>query len=116
MVGGDEETFAACKPYLGAMGKNMVLVGGPGAGGEWSSCTFGMSCVIECLPAGVTKICNNLSLAISMVGTAEAMNLVSSLTSTVNSTPSLPPSPTSECRIYSGPSSRHGPQGSCGRP
>lgn len=28
------------------------------------------------LSAGVTKICNNLSLGIAMVGTAEAMNLV----------------------------------------
>jgi 3-hydroxyisobutyrate dehydrogenase-like beta-hydroxyacid dehydrogenase len=32
-----------------------------------------MRCVYN---KGVTKICNNLSLAISMVGTAEAMNLV----------------------------------------
>jgi hypothetical protein len=31
--------------------------------------------------AGVTKICNNLALAISMVGTAEAMHLVSGLKS-----------------------------------
>jgi 3-hydroxyisobutyrate dehydrogenase-like beta-hydroxyacid dehydrogenase len=58
MVGGEEKTFQDSKQYLEAMGKNMVLVGGPGAG-------------------GVVKICNNLSLAISMVGTAEAMNLVS---------------------------------------
>ncbi|CAE7570010.1 hibA [Symbiodinium microadriaticum] len=56
MVGGDGRTFEECQQFLQAMGKNMVLVGGPGSG-------------------GVTKICNNLSLAISMVGTAEAMNL-----------------------------------------
>jgi len=56
MVGGDEQTFEEAKQFLSAMGKNMVLVGEPGAG-------------------GVTKICNNLSLGIAMVGTAEAMNL-----------------------------------------
>lgn len=57
MVGGKPEVFEESKAYLSAMGKNMVHVGGPGSG-------------------GVTKICNNLGLAISMVGTAEAMNLV----------------------------------------
>eukprot|EP00604_Paraphysomonas_vestita_P003259 CAMPEP_0174821482 /NCGR_PEP_ID=MMETSP1107-20130205/8679_1 /TAXON_ID=36770 /ORGANISM="Paraphysomonas vestita, Strain GFlagA" /LENGTH=263 /DNA_ID=CAMNT_0016038575 /DNA_START=295 /DNA_END=1086 /DNA_ORIENTATION=- len=56
MVGGKQEVFEESKAYLSAMGKNMVHVGGPGSG-------------------GVTKICNNLGLAISMVGTAEAMNL-----------------------------------------
>lgn len=40
------------------MGKNIVHCGGPGTG-------------------GVTKLCNNLSLAISMIGTSEAMALVS---------------------------------------
>jgi 3-hydroxyisobutyrate dehydrogenase-like beta-hydroxyacid dehydrogenase len=58
MVGGKPEVFEESKVFLSAMGKNMVHVGGAGSG-------------------GVTKICNNLGLAISMVGTAEAMNLVS---------------------------------------
>jgi len=40
------------------MGKNIVHCGGPGAG-------------------EITKLCNNLSLAISMIGTSEAMALVS---------------------------------------
>jgi hypothetical protein len=42
------------------MGKNIVHCGGSGAG-------------------GITKLCNNLSLAISMIGTCEAMALVSLL-------------------------------------
>jgi 3-hydroxyisobutyrate dehydrogenase len=63
MVGGKTEVFEESKAFLSAMGKNMVHVGGPGSG-------------------GVTKICNNLGLAISMVGTAEAMNLVCRLLST----------------------------------
>ncbi len=39
------------------MGKNIVHCGDAGAG-------------------GITKLCNNLSLAISMIGTSEAMALV----------------------------------------
>ena len=58
MVGGDSAVFEESKEVLAAMGKNMVHVGAPGTG-------------------GVTKLCNNLGLAIHMVGTAEAMNLVS---------------------------------------
>lgn len=37
--------------------------------------------IVDCGPAGsgeVTKLCNNLALAISMIGTAEALALVSS--------------------------------------
>jgi 3-hydroxyisobutyrate dehydrogenase-like beta-hydroxyacid dehydrogenase len=43
------------------MGKNIVHCGGAGAG-------------------EITKLCNNLSLAISMIGTSEAMALVSLVT------------------------------------
>lgn len=56
MVGGDEEALEKGRAVLQAMGKNIVHCGGPGAG-------------------GVTKLCNNLSLAISMIGTSEAMAL-----------------------------------------
>lgn len=56
MVGGDQAVFEESKEILSAMGKNMVHVGAAGTG-------------------GVTKLCNNLGLAIHMVGTAEAMNL-----------------------------------------
>lgn len=56
MVGGSSENLNKARPVLNAMGKNIVHCGDAGAG-------------------GVTKLCNNLSLAISMVGTCEAMAL-----------------------------------------
>lgn len=49
MAGGDEAALEKARPVLDAMGKNIVHCGGPGAG-------------------GVTKLCNNLALAISMIG------------------------------------------------
>ena len=49
MVGGTEEAFARGKPVLEAMGKNIFHAGGPGAG-------------------QAVKICNNMMLAINMVG------------------------------------------------
>jgi len=57
MVGSDgEQVFARAKPFLEHMGKNIVLCGPVGSG-------------------QIAKICNNMLLAISMIGTAEAMNL-----------------------------------------
>ncbi|XP_032499666.1 3-hydroxyisobutyrate dehydrogenase, mitochondrial [Phocoena sinus] len=56
MVGGVEEEFAAAQELLGCMGSNVVHCGAVGTG-------------------QAVKICNNLLLAISMIGTAEAMNL-----------------------------------------
>jgi 3-hydroxyisobutyrate dehydrogenase len=56
MVGGSDEGFAAAKPYLDIMGKNIFHAGGAGNG-------------------QVAKICNNMLLGISMVGTAEAFML-----------------------------------------
>jgi 3-hydroxyisobutyrate dehydrogenase len=56
MVGGPAPAFAAAKPLLGAMGRNIVHVGGPGAG-----------CA--------AKLCNNLVLGASMLAVAEAMQL-----------------------------------------
>ncbi|XP_071514761.1 3-hydroxyisobutyrate dehydrogenase, mitochondrial [Panulirus ornatus] len=56
MVGGDETEFEAAKELLGAMGKNIVYCGGVGNG-------------------QAVKICNNMLLAISMIGTCETMNL-----------------------------------------
>lgn len=49
-------TFAKARPYLERMGKNIVHVGGPGAG-----------CA--------AKLCNNLVLGASMLAVAEAMAL-----------------------------------------
>jgi len=56
MVGASAEQFAAIKPVLSHMGKNIVHCGASGNG-------------------QVAKICNNMLLAISMIGVAEAMNL-----------------------------------------
>src|SRR5579862_2075017 len=60
MCGGDEKAFAAAKPVLEKMGKKIVHCGGAGAG------------------QGV-KICNNMVLAISMIGLSEAFSLAEKL-------------------------------------
>lgn len=56
MVGGPEKEFDKAKEILVNVGKNIVLCGPIGSG-------------------QAAKICNNMLLAINMVGTAEAMNL-----------------------------------------
>lgn len=56
IVGGEDKTFEAAKPYLQAMGKNIFHAGGAGAG-------------------QVAKICNNMLLGILMAGTSEALAL-----------------------------------------
>jgi len=56
MVGGSEEGARLSEPVLRCMGKNVVHCGPPGSG-------------------QVAKICNNLLLGISMIATAEAMNM-----------------------------------------
>jgi len=56
MVGGSLQDFEKAKPILQGMGKNIVHCGAIGSG-------------------QVAKICNNLVLAISMIGVSEAMNL-----------------------------------------
>lgn len=56
MCGGTDEAVRRAGPVLSLMGKKIVHCGDAGSG-------------------GVTKLCNNLSLAISMAGTAEALNL-----------------------------------------
>ena len=60
MVGGAEEAFARGKPILEAMGKNIFHAGGPGAG-------------------QAVKICNNMMLAINMVGVSEGFLLAQKL-------------------------------------
>ena len=60
MVGASVEQFSAIRPVLANMGKNIVHCGDSGNG-------------------QVAKICNNMLLAISMIGVAEAMNLGVSL-------------------------------------
>jgi 3-hydroxyisobutyrate dehydrogenase len=60
MCGGDQKSFAAAKPVLEKMGKKIVHCGGAGAG------------------QGV-KICNNMILAISMIGVSEGFSLAEKL-------------------------------------
>lgn len=54
MVGGDEEAFRRARPVFDAMGKTVVLQGGPGAG-------------------QYTKMCNQIAIAAGMVGVCESM-------------------------------------------
>lgn len=56
MVGGDEDAFQRGLPILQAMGKNIVYVGGPGAG-------------------QVTKACNQIVVSMTIQGVAEALTL-----------------------------------------
>lgn len=56
MVGGDEAAFQRALPVLQAMGKNIVHVGGPGAG-------------------QVTKACNQIVVSMTLQGVAEALTL-----------------------------------------
>ncbi|MFA5678305.1 MAG: 3-hydroxyisobutyrate dehydrogenase [Pseudomonas sp.] len=60
MVGGEQADFDTALPVLQAMGKNIVHCGPTGNG-------------------QVAKVANNMLLAITMIGTAEAMNLGVSL-------------------------------------
>jgi 3-hydroxyisobutyrate dehydrogenase len=60
MVGGTGEAFARGKSVLEAMGKNIFHAGGPGAG-------------------QAVKICNNMMLAINMVGVSEGFLLARKL-------------------------------------
>ncbi len=56
MVGGAVDCVAAAQPFLQAMGKNIFHAGDSGAG-------------------QVAKVCNNMLLAIHMIGSAEALTL-----------------------------------------
>lgn len=56
MVGGEEKNLERAKPILSAMGKNIFHAGHAGAG-------------------QIAKVCNNMLLAIHMIGTSEALNL-----------------------------------------
>ena len=60
MVGGPEAAFARAQPILATMGKAVIHAGGPGAG-------------------QAAKICNNMILAITMIGTCEAFALARKL-------------------------------------
>jgi 2-hydroxy-3-oxopropionate reductase len=56
MVGGDEAAFERALPLFQVMGKNIVHIGGPGAG-------------------QITKACNQIVAALTIQGVAEALSL-----------------------------------------
>ena len=60
MVGGEVHAYYAAEPILSAMGKAVIHAGNVGAG-------------------QTAKICNNMLLAITMIGTAEAMKMAEKL-------------------------------------
>ncbi|UPY36965.1 3-hydroxyisobutyrate dehydrogenase [Sediminicoccus sp. KRV36] len=60
MVGGDAASFAKARPMLEQMGRTIVHCGAAGAG-------------------QAAKLCNNMLLAISMIGTSEAFTLAEKL-------------------------------------
>ncbi|HZQ00918.1 MAG TPA: 3-hydroxyisobutyrate dehydrogenase [Reyranella sp.] len=60
MCGGPQSTFAKARPILEKMGKNIVLAGDSGSG-------------------QAAKICNNMMLAISMIGVSEGFMLAKRL-------------------------------------
>ncbi|QDH33120.1 3-hydroxyisobutyrate dehydrogenase [Porphyrobacter sp. YT40] len=60
MVGGSDEAFARAKPILAAMGKAVIHAGAAGNG-------------------QAAKICNNMLLAIHMIGTCEAFAMAEKL-------------------------------------
>jgi len=60
MVGGSDEAFARARPILGAMGKAVIHAGDAGNG-------------------QAAKICNNMLLAIHMIGTCEAFTMAQKL-------------------------------------
>ena len=82
MVGGVPDRFDDAKEILSKMGKNVVHCGASGTG-QVVSRIFLYNLLPELLREFVfvfvnvkaAKICNNMLLGISMIGTAEAMNL-----------------------------------------
>ncbi|KAL4587437.1 hypothetical protein LXL04_000308 [Taraxacum kok-saghyz] len=60
MVGGPEEAYKAAQPLFSSMGKNTIYCGSSGTG-------------------SAAKICNNLAMAVSMLGVSEAFVLGQSL-------------------------------------
>lgn len=60
MVGGSDTAFGRAKPILEAMGKNIVHAGGPGNG-------------------QAAKMCNNMMLAVQMIGVCEGFLLAEKL-------------------------------------
>lgn len=81
MVGGAEEEFTAAKELLSCMGANVVYCGQVGTGQVRATLLHLHIELIRSLMSGgsvlfqAAKICNNMLLAIGMIGTSETMNL-----------------------------------------
>jgi 3-hydroxyisobutyrate dehydrogenase len=83
MVGGTEAAFARAQPALGAMGKTIVHAG-PSGNGQ------------------VAKLCNNMLLAISMIGTCEAFGLAAKLGLDAQTLFAIASKSTSQCWAMTG--------------
>ncbi|KAA3484175.1 putative 3-hydroxyisobutyrate dehydrogenase, mitochondrial isoform X1 [Gossypium australe] len=83
MVGGSEDVYLAAKSLLLSMGKNAIFCGGPGNG-------------------SVAKICNNLAMAISMLGLSEALALGQSLGITASTLTKIFNSSSARCKKSGG--------------
>ncbi|GER24657.1 leucine-rich receptor-like protein kinase family protein [Striga asiatica] len=85
MVGGSEEAYRLAKPLFLSMGKNVIYCGGPGNG-------------------STAKICNNLAMAVSMLGVSEAFALGQSLGITATTLTKIFNSSSARCwsRDYNG--------------
>ncbi|KAG0451766.1 hypothetical protein HPP92_026024 [Vanilla planifolia] len=78
MVGGLEDAYIAAKPLFLAMGKSSIYCGGPGNG-------------------AAAKICNNLAMAVSMLGVSEALALGQHLGITASTLTNIFNSSTARC-------------------
>jgi 3-hydroxyisobutyrate dehydrogenase len=78
MVGGPADAFAAARPILQAMGRNIFHAGGSGAG-----------CA--------AKICNNMMLAIQMIAVSEGFNLAARLGLSAESLHAISSTATARC-------------------
>jgi len=83
MVGGTDAAFARAKPVLDAMGKTIVHAG-PSGNGQ------------------VAKLCNNMLLAISMIGTCEAFGLADKLGLKAETLFAIASKSTSQCWAMTG--------------
>lgn len=83
MVGGAEEEFTAAKELLSCMGANVVYCGQVGTGQVRDTLVHPHIELLHslslmsggCVFFQAAKICNNMLLAIGMIGTSETMNL-----------------------------------------
>ncbi|KAB0803269.1 hypothetical protein PPYR_00239 [Photinus pyralis] len=80
MVGGNQDAVKAAQAILLQMGGNVMHCGGPGAG-------------------QISKLCNNMIVAVSMIGVAEAMNLGAKMGLDVNTLVQVVNTSTGRCWI-----------------